>query len=120
MKRTKWLALFAVLALVLAACGDGDDGAADTTEGATDTTEGATATTAAPDTGGIAGQGGQLTLLQWQAPSTLNPLLSGGTKELLAASLILDPLAEYDPDGNLVATPLPRSRLLKTVEWPRT
>jgi peptide/nickel transport system substrate-binding protein len=31
-------------------------------------------------------------------------LLSGGTKELLAASLILDPLAEYDPDGNLVAT----------------
>jgi peptide/nickel transport system substrate-binding protein len=58
----------------------------------------------APDTGGMAGQGGQLTLLQWQAPSTLNPLLSGGTKELLAASLILDPLAEYDPDGNLVAT----------------
>jgi peptide/nickel transport system substrate-binding protein len=104
MKLTKWLSLFAVLALVLAACGDGDDGAADTTEGATDTTEGATDTTAAPDTGGTAGQGGQLTLLQWQAPSTLNPLLSGGTKELLAASLILDPLAEYDPDGNLVAT----------------
>ncbi|MEE8374862.1 MAG: peptide ABC transporter substrate-binding protein [Acidimicrobiia bacterium] len=105
MKRTKWLALFAVLALVLAACGDGDDGAADTTEaGAPATTEGPTATTEAPDTGGTAGQGGQLTLLQWQAPSTLNPLLSGGTKELLAASLILDPLAEYDPDGNLVAT----------------
>jgi peptide/nickel transport system substrate-binding protein len=104
MKRTKWLALFAVLALVLAACGDGDDGAADTTEGPTATTEATTDTTEAPDTGGMAGQGGQLTLLQWQAPSTLNPLLSGGTKELLAASLILDPLAEYDPDGNLVAT----------------
>ena len=104
MKRTKWLSLFAVLALVLAACGDGDDGAADTTEGATATTEAPTATTEAPDEGGTAGQGGELTLLQWQAPSTLNPLLSGGTKELLAASLILDPLAEYDPDGNLVAT----------------
>ena len=48
MKITKWLALFAVLALVLAACGDsestdtttGDGGAADTTEadgGTTDT-----------------------------------------------------------------------------------
>jgi len=104
MKRTKWLSLFAVLALVLAACGDSDDGAADTTEGATATTEAPTATTEAPDEGGTAGQGGELTLLQWQAPSTLNPLLSGGTKELLAASLILDPLAEYDPDGNLVAT----------------
>ncbi len=41
-------------------------------------------------------------MLQWQAPSTLNPLLSGGTKELLAASLILEPLAEYTPEGELV------------------
>jgi peptide/nickel transport system substrate-binding protein len=107
MKRTKWLALFAVLALVLAACSPSGDDATDTTagdDGGTATTagdDGATATTM-DDTGGMAGQGGELILLQWQAPSTLNPLLSGGTKELLASSLILDPLAEYDPAGNLV------------------
>lgn len=39
------LSLFAVLALILAACGGGDDEAADTTEAATDTTEAATDTT---------------------------------------------------------------------------
>ena len=103
MKRLKLVILFAVVALVAAACG-GDT--ADTTEA----TE-APATTAAPDQpdttappeGGMAGEGGTLTLLQWQAPSTLNPLLSGGTKELLAASLILEPLAEFGPDGEIVA-----------------
>ena len=110
MKRTSWLALFAVLALVLAACSPSGDDATDTTAGddggGTATTEAADDTpdpTDAPDDGAMAGQGGELTLLQWQAASTLNPLLSGGTKELLAASLILEPLAEYDPEGNLVA-----------------
>lgn len=106
MKRTKWLALFAVMAMVLAACGTTDDDAADTTEPGDDTTAttedgGTTDTTEAPTTGG-AGEGGELTLLQWQAPSTLNPFLSGGTKELLAGSLILEPLAEFSPAGELV------------------
>lgn len=104
MKRTKWLALIAVFAMVLAACGDGG-GESTTTEGGggATTTEGGGGTTMPPDTGGMAGQGGTLTLTQWQAPSTLNPLLSGGTKELLAASLILEPLAEYTPGAELVA-----------------
>jgi glycine betaine/proline transport system substrate-binding protein len=55
--RYKLLALLAVLALVVAACGGGDDGSADTTaapgttDGATDTTEAMTDTTEAmPDT----------------------------------------------------------------------
>jgi glycine betaine/proline transport system substrate-binding protein len=42
------MAILAVLAMIVAACGGGDDGgASDTTEGATDTTEGATDTTEA-------------------------------------------------------------------------
>jgi len=42
------------------------------------------------------------TLLYWQAPTTLNTYLSGGTKEAEAASIVLEPLAEYDADGRLV------------------
>lgn len=41
------IALIAILALVVAACGDGDEGGSDTTEAATDTTEAATDTTEA-------------------------------------------------------------------------
>ena len=91
MKLTKLLALLAVLAMVVAACGPGE--VADTTA-----PDGA-ATTAAPDP---TAPGDELILQQWQAPSSLNPFLSGGTKELLASSLILEPLAEFDPAGELV------------------
>ena len=45
-----------------------------------------------------------LTLLYWQAPSTLNPYLSGGFKDRDAAAVTLEPLAKYDPDGMLVPT----------------
>ena len=48
------------------------------------------------------GRDGQLNLLYWQAPSTMNPNLSGGTKELEASSVVLEPLARYDHNGNLV------------------
>ena len=50
-----------------------------------------------------AGQGGSATLLFWQAPTILNPYLSSGTKDVEAASLVLEPLAEYNPNGELVA-----------------
>ena len=43
-----------------------------------------------------------LTLLFWQAPSTANPYLSGGTKDIDAATLVLEPLANYDEDAALV------------------
>ncbi|KPQ35688.1 MAG: peptide/nickel transport system substrate-binding protein [Phormidesmis priestleyi Ana] len=38
----------------------------------------------------------ELKLLYWQAPTTLNPHLSPGTKDREAASLILEPLAAYN------------------------
>ena len=50
------------------------------------------------------GADGQVNILYWQAPSTQNPYLSGGTKDIESSSLVLEPLANYDPDGNLVPT----------------
>ena len=49
-----------------------------------------------------AGEGGTVTLLYWQAASTLNPYLSGGWKDRDAGSVILEPLAEFDDQGVLV------------------
>lgn len=49
------------------------------------------------------GADGQLNILYWQAPSTMNPYLSSGTKDVEAASLVLEPLAGFDQDGNVVA-----------------
>ena len=48
------------------------------------------------------GADGQLNIVYWQAPSTLNPYLSGGTKDIEAASLIIEPLAKYDETGSMV------------------
>ena len=48
------------------------------------------------------GRDGHLNIVYWQAPSTVNPYLSGGTKEIEAASLVIEPLAHYDEDGNMV------------------
>lgn len=48
------------------------------------------------------GGGGTLKLLWWQAPSILNPHLSGGTKDQDGSRIFLEPLAAFDPDGNLV------------------
>ena len=43
-----------------------------------------------------------LTVLYWQAPSLPNPYLSGGFKDRDAGAITLEPLAKYDPDGDLV------------------
>jgi len=104
MKRTKLLTLLAVLALVVAACGggDGDDETTTTDGGGATTTTGDSTEPTEPPSGGNAGEGGDLILQQWQPATLLNPFLSGGTKELLASSLVLEPLAEYDPAGELV------------------
>ena len=48
------------------------------------------------------GSAGHLNILYWQAASTVNPFLSGGTKDIEAASMVLEPLAHYDEDGNMV------------------
>lgn len=45
---------------------------------------------------------GQVNLIFWQAPSIMNPYLSGGIKDIEAASLVLEPLARYDETGTMV------------------
>ena len=45
-----------------------------------------------------------LTLHYWQAPSVPSPYRSGGYKDLEAAAITLEPLAKYDPDGNIIPT----------------
>ncbi len=95
MKKWTWLGVLAALALVLAACGPGDTGA--TTTQPTGTTAPGDTTTTAP--GGTAGEGGHLLLIQWQAPSIVNALLSSGSKDVMAGSMALEPLANFTPDG---------------------
>lgn len=48
------------------------------------------------------GGDGHVSILYWQAPSQLNPYLSGGIKDTEAASLVLEPLARHDHRGNMV------------------
>ena len=38
----------------------------------------------------------------WQAPTLPFPYLTGGFKDRDAGAIALEPLANYDPDGNLV------------------
>ncbi|MCH2164678.1 MAG: peptide ABC transporter substrate-binding protein [Marinovum sp.] len=48
------------------------------------------------------GSDGQVSIVYWQAPSILNPFLSGGTKDVESASMIIEPLARYNEKGELV------------------
>ena len=43
-----------------------------------------------------------LTILFWQAPTIANPYLTSGTKDVDISTLVLEPLANYDEEGNLV------------------
>jgi peptide/nickel transport system substrate-binding protein len=47
------------------------------------------------------GGGGPLRVLWWQAPTLLNPHFGTGTKDLDGSRIFYEPLASYDPDGNL-------------------
>ena len=49
------------------------------------------------------GADGNANVIYWQAPSTLNPYLSSGTKDVEASSLVLEPLAGFDEKGNVFA-----------------
>ncbi|SDW25750.1 peptide/nickel transport system substrate-binding protein [Albimonas donghaensis] len=67
------------------------------------------ATAAAAALGALAGPAlaergadGQVNIIYWQAVSILNPYLSGGTKDVEGASLVLEPLARYDETGTMV------------------
>lgn len=122
----KLLALLAVFAILAAACGGddddestdepvaasdddggGDDGGGDDDGSSGDDDGGGDDSAAGDDDGGatetMAGQGGELLLLMWQAPSLANPYLSGGSKDVMAASLVLEPLGRVAPDGSVVA-----------------
>ena len=67
------------------------------------------------------GADGQLKLIYWQAPSILNPYLSGGSKDTEASSLVLEPLANFDENGNMVpvlAQAIPQAAGdLKSITW---
>ena len=43
-----------------------------------------------------------LTILYWQAPTLPGPYLAAGYKDRDAGAITLEPLASYDPEGNLV------------------
>jgi peptide/nickel transport system substrate-binding protein len=48
------------------------------------------------------GSDGNVSIIYWQAPSILNPYLSGGTKDGDASSLVIEPLARYNEKGEIV------------------
>jgi peptide/nickel transport system substrate-binding protein len=48
------------------------------------------------------GGGGALKVLWWQAPTLLNPHFAVGTKDQEASRIFYEPLAAWDPEGNLV------------------
>ncbi len=67
-----------------------------------------------------------VTILYWQAASILNPYLSSGTKDNDASAIVLEPLANFGPDGSLVPVlaadiPSPEnggiSEDLKSITW---
>lgn len=47
------------------------------------------------------GSDGEVNVIMWQAPSTMNMFLSSGTKDIIAASMTLEALAGFTPDGEL-------------------
>ena len=51
---------------------------------------------------GERGRDGEVKIIYWQAPSILNSYLSGGTKDMESASLVIEPLARFDENGNLM------------------
>jgi len=50
------------------------------------------------------GGGGPLKTLWWQGATLLNPHFAVGTKDQDGSRIFYEPLASWDPDGNLVAT----------------
>ena len=60
-----------------------------------------------------------LTLLYWPAPSLPGPHLSAALKDRDAGAVTLEPLANYDPDGNFVPTLAPEIPTLENGGFPQ-
>ena len=69
---------------------------------------------------------GEVKIIYWQAPSILNPYLSGGTKDIESAALVIEPMGRYDQNGDMVpylAAEIPTvgnggvSKDLKSITW---
>ena len=48
------------------------------------------------------GDDGEVKIIYWQAPSILNPYLSGGTKDVDASNIVIEPLARFNEKGEIV------------------
>ena len=62
----------------------------------------AAAFTLAPAAKAERGADGDVKIIYWQAPSILNPYLSGGTKDIESSSIVIEPLGRYTETGALV------------------
>ena len=105
----KVLAIGAMLALTVSACAT-----TTVTPSPTVAASAAPTGTAKPSTLFTRGQGGDLKVLYWQAPTILNPHQATGTKDADPSRLVLEPLASYGPDGKPIANTLAAS--IPTVE----
>lgn len=65
-------------------------------------TPGADAPPSAGSEGKTRGQDGELKVLLWQAVTQLSPHLSSGTKDFIAADVVVEPLMRYLPDGTII------------------
>ena len=122
MKRLVGLPCITLLIFLLCSCSPQVDESTDMGTASTGSGE-ASSTDSTADSGEI---NTHLKILYWQAPSTLNPYLSGGTKDIEAASMVLEPLAQYDEEANMVpclATEIPTrenggiSEDFSTITW---
>jgi peptide/nickel transport system substrate-binding protein len=98
----------AVTLPLLAACGPAAAPAVPNPTVLANTTPAIGPTQAAPSsvltprsTGSASNGGGTLKLLLWQAPTILNPHLSQGTKDYMAARCCTEPLITVDNDGKI-------------------
>jgi len=54
------------------------------------------------------GSDGHVNVIYWQAPSIMNPYLSGGTKDIEAASLVIEPLRAMMTKARLCLSSQPK------------
>lgn len=78
------------------------DAAAQSTPDASPATGETSSLPASGTEGQTRGEGGEVKILQWQAPSQMNALVATGDKDNMAAQLVSEPLMVRDTEGQLV------------------